>query len=60
MENKEPSNQTLLESMNERFNMLSYQMEKHDRMLGFVSHQLGTLLQGQLSLEKQITESWES
>ncbi|MBY0472686.1 hypothetical protein K2Q00_00150 [Patescibacteria group bacterium] len=54
MENKEPSNQTLLESINERFNMVFQRLEKQDGKFALISHQLGSLLQGQAALGERV------
>lgn len=54
MENREPSNQTLLESMNERFNMVFERLHKQDSKFASISHQLGSLLQGQAALGERV------
>lgn len=51
MENKEPSNQTLLESINERFNMVFEELQKNQVRFGAIYKHLTSLLQGQQELK---------
>jgi hypothetical protein len=60
MENKEPSNQTLLENMNERFNMVFEQFRKHDGMFVLISQQLGVLLRNEGEFKTRLGEMKES
>jgi len=59
MENKEPSNQVLLESINERFNMVFAELHKHNKRFALMSKQIGTLLQGQGELKGHLQKHSE-
>ena len=50
METKEPSNQVLLESINERFNLVFAELQKYNRKFALMSKQIGSLLHGQTEL----------